>query len=295
MNFLINSFLNDMPNAAIVLTIILIIILIVTTILLLYLLFSSSFSRNRVTNSSPSNPTNSTAPAILSCPVNQCATSLITGNKRCPPENSNIQIEYSPVTEACNSRFACDNRATPFAGQSDGSAILSGVCQDGIECPCFRRMQCPDYIASVFTSSNGNIVNPLGGQRISFPQISRNGLNGASDSLGNPALTYCTVPLSWLPIANPGCGFVPGGFTNNMNYNELKLCMGQVKNCNGSLNSPCLYGTLAVISNDVESLTQANVNQSQVGCVTGNPCNCEEIAIYDTQLGGVICRQLPAI
>lgn len=281
----------DIYHTDLTLFIIILLVFTATFIFLIYLLYSSGFSTNRVTNSNPLNPTSQPQLGVLRCPTNQCATSLVTGNKRCPPEG--LQIEYTAGFEVCNSKFACENRLTPYAGQSDGSAILSGVCQDNIECPCFSGMACPNYITSVFTSSDGNVVNPLGGQRISFPQILSTNISGNRVKLNNPALNFCTVPISWLPISNPGCGFVPGGFTNNMNYDELKICMGQIRGCDNSFNSPCLSGTLAVISSDPDSLTQANVIYQQMGCVAGEPCPCDNIAVYDTNFGGIVCKVLP--
>lgn len=278
-------------NTDLTLFIIILLVLSTTFIFLIYLLYSSSFSTKRVTNSNALNPTSQPELGVLKCAKNLCATSIITGNKRCPPEG--LQIEYNAGFEVCNSKFACENRLTPYAGQSDGSSVLSGICQDGIECPCFSKITCANYITSVFTSSDGNIVNPLGGQRITFPQILATNISGNKVILNNPALNFCTVPISWLPISTPGCGFVTGGFSNNMNYDELKICMGQVRGCNNSFNSPCLSGTLAVISSDPDSLNQQNVIFQQMGCVAGESCPCDSIAVYDTNFGGIICKTLP--
>lgn len=280
-----------MVNVDLIILMVVLLVFILFFGFIMYLLFSSGFSRNFTTNSTITNPTSQREPGILRCPRGQCATSLVTGTKRCP-EDDQMEMEYQPGLEVCNSRFLCDNRITPFASQADGSSQINGVCEEGVECACYSRLYCADYISSIFTASNGNATDPLPSQRISFPQQNAYNAQGAKLAFQNPALNFCTVPISWLPLATPGCGFVPGGYTNNMNYEQLVTCMGQEQNCDGSLNSPCLTGTLAIVTSDPESLTRENITNAQAACVFGNSCPCGQLTVYDTNFGATFCRNL---
>jgi hypothetical protein len=55
----------------------------------------------------------------------------------------------------------------------------------------------------------------------------------------------------------------------------------------------CLQGTLAFLSENPDTLTQANIITTQLACVRGEPCPCGQVAIFDTNFGGIVCRNLP--
>lgn len=261
---------------------------------MLYLLIISGFQ-----TTSPGNPVTSDRRVNTSivCAPGQCATDLFSGFKTCPAEN--VSITINPAQEVCNSRFVCDNLLTPYALQSDGSTSISGVCESNTECACLKISQCPQYIVSAFTSSNGNPYQTLAGQRLTFPQISSYvNTTGVQTTVppiqyNNPATTFCQAPLAWLPLSNPGCNFVSAANGNSMTYQDLILCQGSISGCSGLNGSPCQQGILAIITGNPDNLTQQNINTVQYGCVQGEPCPCGFAAIFDTNFGGVICRQLP--
>lgn len=69
--------------------------------------------------------------------------------------------------------------------------------------------------------------------------------------------------------------------------------MANVGGCSGLYGSPCLQGTLAFLSDSPDTLTQSNINTTQLACVRGEPCPCGYVTIYDINYGGIVCKQLP--
>lgn len=285
-----------MDETEVVLTLTTIIILIAFFGYLLYLLISSNF---QTTNPNTNNRVSSDnrGQTVFECGIGQCATSLQSGLKRCPEVNQ--RITYDPSSEVCNSRFVCDNPITPFALLSSNATDINGVCEPNVTCPCLTVSQCASYVLSAFTVSNGTAYQNLSGQRITFPQIS-NYVSGGTRldtppiQFNNPATTFCAANLSILPLANPGCNFVNSSVPNSMTYEDLLLCMGAQSGCNNIDNSPCLRGTLALITGNVDEVTRNNIQNYQYSCVTGKSCPCDSIAIFDTNYGGIICKQLLA-
>jgi hypothetical protein len=277
----------------ILIPLIIVIILIFFVGWMLYLLIESGFK-----SSSVENPVTSDKRGTFSvtCPPDQCATDIFSGFKTCPQRGSSIVID--PAQSVCNSRTLCDNPLTPFAVQSDGSTNIEGVCEANVACPCLKVSQCPNYVLSAFNSSNGNAYIGLAGQRILFPQtttfVSTNG--GVSDQppiqYSDPGTTFCFAPISWLPLSNPGCNFVSTADNGTMTYNDLLVCMGQANGCDGITGNACLQGTLAIVTPNPDTLSQANIGTAQYACVAGAPCPCGFVTVYDTNYGGVVCRQL---
>ncbi len=258
-----------------------------------YLLIISGFQ-----STNPDDPvrTDNRPKISIQCAQGQCATNLQSGFKTCPIAGETITVD--PSQSVCNSPFVCDNPLTPFAVQSDGSTNINGVCEPNIQCACVNTSRCPDYILSVFTTSNGNPYQSLAGQRITFPQQSSFvGSNGQTDTppieIANPSTTFCAASLSFLPLSNPGCNFFSTADGNSMTYKDLLLCTNT--GCSGFFNNPCLQGTLAVLSSNPDGLNQQNVLTSQFACVRGESCPCDYMTIYDTNYGGVICRKLPKV
>jgi hypothetical protein len=277
----------------IVLPLIVLIVLIFFLGWMLYLLISSGFK-----TTSPSDPVTSdtrTETSIM-CAPGQCATNLQSGFKSCP--TGNVSITVNPTESVCNNRFVCDNPLTPYAVQSDSSTNINGVCEPNTECPCLRVSQCPNYILSVFTTSNGNPYEPLPGQRVTFPQqstyVAINGVQTDTPPIQftNPATTFCAASLAFLPLSSPGCNFVSAPDGNSMTYEDLIFCFGLQKGCSGAVSSPCLQGTLAAISSDPDNLTRANILTSQFACVRGESCPCGQATIFDTNFGAIVCREL---
>jgi len=286
--------IEDDNTAEIVIPLVVLIVFIVFIGIMLYLLVGSGFESTNMDNPVSSDNRSSFE---IQCGIGQCATDLFSGFKTCP--SNDVSLTVNPSEAVCNSRFLCDNPLTPFALQSDGSTNINGICEENTECPCLRYSQCPQYILSAFTSNNGNPYESLNNQRITFPQISSyvSNTTGSSTSTppiqyNNPATVFCFAPISWLPISSPGCNFISAANGNSMDLNDVLLCQGMISGCSGITGSPCLQGILAIITNDPESITEQNLSSAQFGCVTGNPCPCGELAIFDTNFGGIICRQL---
>jgi hypothetical protein len=259
---------------------------------IMYLLISSEF---QTTNTNNPVSTDKRPNTSFTCPPGQCATNLFTGYKTCPAPNTSITID--PSVEVCNSPFFCDNPITPFALQSDGSTNINGTCEYNVQCPCLRNSQCPDYVLSVFTTSNGDPFQELSGQRITFPQINTyvDNSNRISSSIppiqfNNPATNFCSVSISYLPLSNPGCNFIEN--INDMSYDDLLFCMGGQLGCSGFNNSPCLQGSLALITNNPDSVSKDMLRTYQYGCVRGKPCPCGQISLFDTNYGNIVCRTL---
>lgn len=260
---------------------------------MLYLLISSNFQ-----TTTPSNPviSDSRSSTTITCLPGTCATNLFSGFKTCPVND--VSISINPTESVCNSRFLCDNPLTPYALQSDQSTNIDGICEPGVECSCLNFSQCPNYILSVFTTSNGNPYDSLSGQRISFPQkssfVSSSGFQSDSPPIQftNPSTTFCAAPLSFLPLSNPGCNFVSTANNNSMDINDLLLCMGQAKGCSGIISNPCLQGTLAILTSNPDLITSKNIINDQFACVRGEPCPCGQVSIFDTNYGGIVCRTL---
>ena len=274
----------------VVLVLISLIILIVFSGFIIYLLISSGFQTSSQDNRTTLDNRGQTT---FQCGISECSVNLQSGFKTCPEPNQSITI--NPAESVCSSRFVCNNNILPFAVQSNGSTNINGICEPNVECSCLAVSQCPNYILSAFTVSNGNAFQNYSGQRITFPQIS-NYVSGGEISdnppirFNNPATTFCNANLSMLPIATPGCNFVDN--TKQMSYNDLVICMGGSKGCSGLNVNPCLQGTLALITDNIELVNRTNIQNYQYGCVRGEPCNCGNIAIYDTNFGNVICRDL---
>lgn len=230
----------------------------------------------------------------LTCPPGQCATNVLTGTKTCPA-SATATISYTESNEVCNSPFVCDNPVTPYALNSDGSTNFQGVCAPNTTCPCVREQTCADYIVALFTGANGDPYSDLDGQRLFFPQSNLSiTTGGATDQppliYSDPGTTFCTVPIAWLGIANPGCNFIE---TFSPTYTDVVNCMGLPNGCTGGyVANPCLQGTLAFVTDDSADFGQADIDTTPVGCVRGEPCPCGTVAIYDTQVGAITCKVL---
>lgn len=278
----------DISNT--ILPLIVLIVLIIFIGWMLYLLVSSGFTS--VIRTTRQGLTGSTGAVLLSCNAGQCATDLYTGFKICPEKEDDI-VQINPGYQVCNSRYICDNPLTPYAVQSDGSTNIYGICEHKTECPCVNNFRCARYIQSAFTTNGGNPYQSVTSQRMSFPQT--NTFVGSNNVIStdppiqfsDPSTTFCTASLQWLTFANPGCGF-----TGTLDAQTLTVCMGLPLACNGVTGNPCLQGTLAIISNNLERVTTQNLNSLQYGCVSGLPCPCGQVAIYDTNYNGIICRSI---
>lgn len=233
----------------------------------MYLLISSNFSLKKYGN------------AEVLCSENQCATNIETGIRRC----AKTPMIINPEIEVCNTEYICDNPITPYALLSNGGTDPDGICEEGINCPCVKYNQCPEYISSMFTSFttpanyNQSVIN-------NFPQI-------PVQQIANPQTQFCSVPFSWLTISNPGCNFVN---TYDYTNEDILKCMNLVvPNCVVETEmNPCVYGTLAFIVDNNTVINKNTLNNILVGCVKAPPCDCGEYNFYNTSAGEMICSSL---
>lgn len=232
------------------------------------------------------------------CAIGDCATNIYTGQKRCP--NLNQTVAANTEFEVCNIAFGCNNPSTPYAVQSDGSAIYTGNCEPGVQCPCLSYPRCASYITSLFSTTSGNPYQSIVGQQIGFIQTntfvtpsttSSSGLSDAPPIIinGNPASSFCTIPINWLPVSTPGCNF-----TNDiLEPDNLIACMGVPLACNGYTASPCLFGTLAFLpDNPAFNINLDNFTTVPLACVRGESCPCGQVAVWNNNLGQVTCTTL---
>ena len=287
-----------MASEDIVIPLMMVIILLIFIIYIIVILIRSGWQRTASATPGPSDARTSSdqaAVTLLECLPQQCAVNLATGLKRCGATPGEV-VAVNPAVEVCSNPFTCSDPVLPYALQSDGSTNNLGQCQAGVECRCLRQPRCPQYVTSYFTRSNGDPYSDPLGQRITFPQISSyidlntgEVVNSPPLVYNDPNISFCAAPVDWLPFASPGCNFVG---IETMTYQDLEICMGAATGCNNVSFNPCLQGTLAVITADPDAINQLTVLNQEVACVAGNACACGEVAIYDTNFGGIVCRTL---
>jgi len=239
---------------------------------------------------------NSNEPVFIQCGEDQCATNIITGEKRCPSDNEKVKAK-APL-EVCNSRYLCDNNITPYALQSNGSTRRDGICQQGVECRCMREPSCATYTETVFYPIVNNTTLPLNEQEIIYNQRAK---DRSSEPLKPEENEYCQIPVNWLNRSSPGCNFA-----NVMNYDNLVQCMGLEgdsrsfpyacntlpDNYNRDLQiprtSPCMRGKLTVIGDD--KINKDNLLNYPLSCINTNiDCKCGEVRTIIESTGEVVC------
>jgi hypothetical protein len=279
------------------------IVLIFLIIFLIFIISVLSYSNFEVTT--PENPVKSDKRGLLSknCKIGECATNILNGYKLCSDDES-IPVKYNPSIEICNKKYECNSSITPYAVSADGSTNITGKCDENVACSCINNPQCPNYILSSFTTINGSLLKSIQNQRIIFPQVNSNTNNGIITTSGpiqlqNPVLQFCSAPLSYLQYATPGCNASLVNDTNSLTYQDLLNCMGMEKNCTGTVyektdykGSPCLQGTLAIITDNPDTLVQSNVNSFLLGCVQGETCPCGQVGVYNTNFGALQCLSI---
>src|SRR5437016_1513278 len=90
-----------------------------------------------------------TGSILNTCPIGECPTDLVTGEKKCPPPGSNTRYAYDPTVQVCQPAGFCADGY--FAVQNDGSTDIRGYCpytEAGTRqsCRCLRHSYCASYI-----------------------------------------------------------------------------------------------------------------------------------------------------
>lgn len=201
--------------------------------------------------------------SITTCPVNQCPTNTITGNKRCNDQ------EIRPL-DVCNPQYSCTSPATPYALRGDGGINTDGLCDDGIQCPCVATPRCPRYVASIF-----NATTPVKTTNLSFTQ---------GNTPGPITSSYCSLVPDSLLLG-------PCNYYEEMTYDNLKSCASLDAGCvSDLLSKPCNEGTLALITENPDGVTKDNFKNYTVGCIYTETCPCGQLPIFDTRSNTRICR-----
>jgi len=285
--------------ADIIIPLIVLFSLIIFIIFISYVLISSNFA-----TTTPENPVSTDTRGTLTklCDIGECATNIISGLKFC--SGNNTQVLYNEAFEVCNPRNSCKNRLTPYAVRSDGSTDINGICNEGVVCACINKPQCPTYILSSFTTLNGSILKSFDNQRLIFPQESQYSPNSSIITsppmqIQSPVSQFCNVPVSYLQYISPGCVFANINPDNTGVYNDVRDCMNMSNNCKDTIYenenyraTPCLNGTLSIITDNPDQLKIQDINNYILGCVSGPICKCDEISVYDTNFGVVQCMKL---
>jgi hypothetical protein len=231
----------------------------------------SDFTLSRTTSSLP-------------CP--SCAVNITTGIKTCPINGETLLI--NPAEQVCSSQFFCDNPLLPYAVLTDGSTDFSGTCENNVACSCVNKQFCPSYIATAFSTTNGDPYNQPQGQRLSFSQIEGDGEN---ISFLN-STTFCQIPYAWLPFGI--CPNMTCFSGNNCDLTgQLQECMNLIFTTSNPVINPCLQGKLALLLGETENLpilTDDYLLTASYGCViTPQECPLDSISVYSTQVKQILC------
>nr|QBK93419.1 MAG: hypothetical protein LCPAC404_01230 [Pithovirus LCPAC404] len=212
-----------------------------------------------------------TTPSLgLSCSTGQCAVNRINGLKTCPENNSDTII-FDPFLEVCSDSTVCSNSVVPFAVQTDLSTLSISdpnlqICPDNSQCRCVNTLQCADFVTSYFIIENQDPSRALDNSRTVFVQsaLYQPPFSGASQTDAKPFML--TDPKSMV------CS------VNQQVIDDDRLFPRQ-----------CLTGTLAYIVDSSIELTQDDLGEFPLSCVVGDDCPVEQSAVFDRQIGEVVC------
>lgn len=260
------------------------------------------------------------------CDLGYCPTNVYTGEKRCP-QNPSIQLLFDPITEVCNPQYSCTDPSTPYAIKFDGSTDFGGKCDADYTCRCTSILTTPTYIQSLFTVTNGSILenNPqlyntwyltqtasqVSGQGVNIP-ITYNDPTNNFYQISYSLLTYVT-PSACDTIINDYINASTGSGSAILPGEELPLDVGLA--CINS--NPCIQGALAYTQPYTFNSSQPNYTQFDLNednklvplscvpdsfenrvCVNGtfsncnawkNRCEIEQAPVFSYATGRIHC------
>lgn len=238
-------------------------------------------------------PTN----VFFRCEAGECATSLVSGAKRCPATDTD-RVIYSPQYEVCNRRDLCNSSLTPFAERGDGSTAVLGGCEGGLPCRCLKELRCGNHFISSFIVKQGSVF--LGTER---PVLSI-----APDTppiiINDITTQFCTVVGPLLPNVSGANGCKAAATTPSLT--SFSQCIKS---------NPCPNGVMAFVPSNPETFVLQTGNldawtTTPMGCVAGevltnlttsNPSligtsalcqNNDEVPLYDVYRGELRCYQV---
>lgn len=239
---------------------------------------------NNMENFYNQGPDMGTLTVYEACDLGDCPTNVYTGEKRCP-QNPSIQLLYNPITEVCNPQYSCTDPATPYAILFDGSTDFGGQCDADYTCRCVSTLTTPNYIQSLFTVVNGNILenNPqnynkwyltqtassVSGQGVNIP-ITFDDPNNNFYQITYSLLTYIT-PSECDKIINDYTSSTTGSGAPIVPGEELPITIGLA--CINS--NPCIQGALAYTQPYTFNSSQSNYTQFDLNTDNKNvPLSC---------------------
>lgn len=180
-----------------------------------------------------------------------CAINYITGEKRCPVNTETIYANLD--NELCSTKYRCDFTGLPHPVSADKSTNLNGSCDNNVECRCTKDYQCPDYISSIFTVSNGNPYLPEN-QLLSF------------DQLNSYTTIYGIEHIPPIHYTDPGSQFCYLNRSLIANISPGSCVSGTLADCTAK--NPCVSGQLALLENGLVGCVIADANYI-TNCLTG--------------------------
>lgn len=243
-----------------------------------------------------------TGDAVPRCAIGDCPTDKVTGEKKCP-EKLSEQYAYDPTYQNCQPAQYCV-APNGYAVLSDGSTDPRGYCgfvpgsdTQREKCRCLPNAYCAQYISAYFMTIAGNAYVDTEGQNNTYTQVTNPAYNNSTVSnsnqtlgmqLGNPATSFCTIPINWIYSTIPGCSYIPNLSTIGIPSTP------ETENAISCLQSnPCNAGVLSFITNDSSSFTANDIPKTPLACVYGKLCTGgRQISIFDTRLGANVCRSI---
>ena len=196
----------------------------------------------------------STTGSSLRCQSGYCPTSLITGEKRCPPDDL-ARYKFDPTIEVCNPPSYCTHEKTPYTVTIDGYTKDVSACDYGYICPCSRSVICPKDTATYFKYFNSAVNDSYyitqtagNGKQITGNYTSVITQDGTINEVPQ-VLSYkilCNVPSYQLSKLNPQ---VCSGL-DLTRFDNLKTCI---------LRNPCLQGKMVYMA-DLDNVACKNLD-----------------------------------
>lgn len=233
------------------------------------------------------------ARVYFECLPGQCATNRFNGEKKCALDPAE-RVVYNIGYEVCNSKYGCENLATPYALLPDGSTNIMGTCEKGQVCRCLSENTCASEIVSIF-SLNGESINNIG-SRSSLDQVSLNIQGGGGSQqfiITDTKTQFCSIKPFHLNRISPGaCVFEN---PEDISLFDLQKCFRK---------NPCIVGLLAFNPHNSETFVLNKENKSEiynsiVSCVSSqknlnsqdlaNYCDFGEVPVYNKKTNLVEC------
>lgn len=199
------------------------------------------------------------------CPVGECPTSLLTGEKDC------TRSVYNPSLEVCSTQYGCPMDILPYPITSSLGTDLVQECEldangELTQCRCSRDSLCPMYTVMAFArDSYGNITQVI--------------------NLNNEENGSCSTAIESF--------FTVGGFCTPSDWTSEESKRSDIIRC--VQGNPCVQGQAAYIANPSE-FRPTDYSYYPVACVPGitgldsfgNEIEENSLPVWDDQWGGVV-------